>query len=324
MQLPFNKVVILCNPASTHADAAKKRIRELRRLVAGEHFLLLETSDRGREANIKLLFKYINMLGSDTLLAIAAGDGTINMVVEALACCGSEEARQTIILPLWGGNANDIAHMLNGPSYRISIRNLIEKGRVVTIRPLRCALVRHDGDSVTRLAVGYISFGATALAARRLNEPLHRSSRLHKIPGGRAVQELLTVLQALLKAPSFRIEDDKGERFIYDRMFINGSRIGKVRPLPFRLTDDTYYETTVIDKRFGAAVARFREMLRRPAIQKAPQVARFTCLDKAWAQFDGETMRLAPGTRVEVSRAPVALRAWSVRLYPSLHDQEKD
>jgi len=318
MQLPFSKIIVLCNPASTRAGTAKKRIQELRQLVPDEYFLLLETSDQGREANMQLLFKHVDMLGPKTLLCVAAGDGTINMVVEALACCGSEEARQTILLPLWGGNANDVAHMLNGPAYRLSIGDLLRRGQVVKVRPLQCRFIDAEGRSVLRLAVGYISFGATALAARRLNEPPHRSSKLHKIPGGRLIQELLTVFDALIKAPAFKIEEAGKERLIYDRMFINGSRIGKIRPLPLRLTDDAYYKTTVSEKRLSAAMARARELLRKPAVEKAETHALFTCVDEAWAQFDGEPVRLAPGTRVEVSRAPEVLRAWSIRLSPPL------
>lgn len=236
------------------------------------------------------------------------------MAVEALASCPDSRAKQTILLPLWGGNANDVAHMLNGPAYRMPVASLLQKGKIVEVLPLSCTLKYPDGTSVEHLAVGYISFGATALAARRLNEPPHRSSRLHKAPGGRMVQELLTVFQALLKAPSFRIDEGNGERSIYDRMFINGSRIAKLRPLPLRLTDKNYYETTASEKRLGAAIARFRELLRRPLIQKAPQVTRFTCLDEAWVQFDGETVKIPASTKITVRHASFSLRAWSVRL----------
>ena len=312
--MPFKRVVVLFNPASTHAVAAKRRIDELQRLVPKEDFVLIETSDKGREANSELLLSQASLLGPETLLCIAAGDGTINMAVEALACCVEDEARQTILLPLWGGNANDVAHMLNGPAYRMPVASLLQKGKVVKIRPLGCTLTTPDGLSTERLAVGYISFGATALAARRLNEPPHRSSRLHKAPGGRVIQELMTVFQALLKAPSFRIDEGEGERLIYDRMFINGSRIAKMRPLPLRLTDQSYYETTTSDKRLGAAIVRFRELLRRPSIQKAPQTTRFTCLDDAWAQFDGETVKIPAGTEVTVRHSNSPLRAWSVKL----------
>ena len=315
--LPFERVMVLFNPASTHAAAAKKRIDELRRLVDEGKFLLLQTSERGRESNRQLLLDHADLLGPETLLCVAAGDGTINMTIEALACCANDKAKQTILLPLWGGNANDVAHMLNGPAYRMPVSALLQRGKVVEFRPLSCLLTPADGASSEHLAVGYISFGATALAARRLNEPPHRSSRLHKMPGGRVIQEFLTVFQALLKAPSFRIDDGKGEQFIYDRMFINGSRIAKLRPLPLRLTDQSYYETTASEKRLKAVVARLRELLRRPAVQRAPQIRHFTCLDDAWAQFDGETIKVPAGTKVTVRHGDISLRAWSVRLNSS-------
>ena len=311
---PFAQIVVLFNPASTHAKQSQRWIKELRQLVPASHFLLLETSTRGRAANIKILLRQEEHFGPDTILCIAAGDGTVNMVVEALAAHMSPKARQTVILPLWGGNANDVAYMLNGPAYKARVPALFEKGRVVAVRPLSCTLVTRSGSSKTHLAVGYASFGATALAARGLNQPPHRTSRLHRIPGGRAIQEVMTVFQAFILAPSFKIADEAGQRAIYDRMFINGSRIGKIRPLPLKLTDDAYYATTVSEKRLSAALAKARELLRRPSVEKATDVTVFRCVEQAWAQFDGEPVKLAAGTTVHVRRAPETIRAWSLRL----------
>lgn len=311
---PFKQVVVLFNPASTHTRSAKKRIEELRQLVPAPQFLLLETSTKGRSANIDNLLRHEKLLGPETVLCIAAGDGTVNMAIEALLFHASARARQTVLLPLWGGNANDVAHMLNGPAYRMPVRTLFEKGKIVSVRPLRCELVSRRGSVKNHLAVGYASFGATALAARGLNGPPHRDSRLHRFPGGRVIQEVMTVFQAFIKAPSFRIYDDAGPRSIYDRMFINGSRIGKIRPLPLKLTDDAYYATTVSEKRLGAALAKARELLRRPSVEKAADTTVFRCMEQAWAQFDGEPVKLAAGTTVHVARAPEAFRAWSVRL----------
>lgn len=314
---PFKQVVVLFNPASTHARQAKRRIEELKQLVPTSRFVLLETSTRGRSANINILLRHEKLLGPDTVLCVAAGDGTVNTAVEALLFHASPHARQTVILPLWGGNANDVAHMLNGPAYRTHLRTLFEKGKVVTVRPLSCTFVSRSGSTTTHLAIGYVSFGATALAARGLNGPPHRDSRLHRIPGGRVLQELMTVFQAFVLAPSFRIADDAGQRSIYERMFINGSRMGKIRPLPLKLTDDAHYTTTVSEKRLGAALAKARELLRRPSVEKAADVTVFRCVEQAWAQFDGEPVKLAAGTTVHVKRAPETIRAWSMRLTDS-------
>lgn len=311
--LPFTRVVVLCNPASTHAKQAKKRIEALKELTPAGSFLLLETLEAGREANKAQLLACADWLGPETLLCVAAGDGTVNMVVETLLTADSPHISDTVLLPFWGGNANDLAHMLNGPSYRMPVKTLLERGHIVTIHPLLCDLTTNEMRR-TMYALGYISFGATALAARGLNQSPHRTSRLHRIPGGRIMQEVSTVAQALLRAPSFRVEDEGKERFIYDRLFINGSRIGKLRPLPLRLTDNVYYKATVSEKRLGAALARIRELLRRPSVEEAHTATIFRCLDEAWMQFDGEAHRLDSGTVVSVTQASEVIRAWSVRL----------
>lgn len=317
----FDQVIVLFNPASTHAQQAKKRIEELRQIVPAKQFLLLHTSSEGREANKDLLLSNAHLLGPKTLLCIAAGDGTVNMAVEALASCATaspkhaaKDASKTIILPLWGGNANDVAHMLNGPAYRISVPALLEKGQVVSFYPLHCTLTDSKGTVRKHLAVGYIGFGASALTARRLNEPPHRDSVLHNVPGGRIIQETMTVFRALLGAPAFKIEDDGVERQIYERMFINGSRIGKMQMTQLRLTDEHFYKTTLDDKRLSVAFARVRELLRKPSVERAGESTSFRCIGEAWVQFDGEAIRIAPGTLVEVTRSTVPLRALSVRL----------
>jgi len=312
-QLSFSRFLILHNPASTHSRQVGKRIKELRELFPSAPIDIIETARNGRQTTIKRLEAHVAGLQKDTLFCVAGGDGTANLVVEWLAQDTLPGAVQrTPILPLWGGNANDLAHMLNGAAYRVRLRDLFHAAHIVPIYPLRCEITTKQGQTHVRIAACYIGFGATAAVARRLNESDHRSSRVHRIPGGRRILEALTLLRVLMHMPSFDIKEAGDTRRIYERSFINGSRMAKLHPLPVRLTDISIIKTTV-DKRSPATLLRRLRTAGSP-IEKTAAETTFTCKGAVWAQFDGEPMRIAAGSTVTVNRANKPFYALSLRL----------
>src|SRR5689334_6949576 len=115
-QIEFERCIVVRNPASTNSQRCRRWVSELRQAFPKAQITEVTTLPGGRAANQKLLQAHARQLGPRTLLAIAAGDGTVNMVVEMLFDGGrfSAKALKTPILPLWCGNANDLAHMLCG------------------------------------------------------------------------------------------------------------------------------------------------------------------------------------------------------------------
>lgn len=311
----FKRVIVLVNPRSTQIAAARNRIALIKQLMSHVPVRILELDvDKGRTTTSLLKAKQ-KQLGKDTLLCIAGGDGTVNSVLKYLMSPDSpKETAQTVILPLWGGNANDLAHMLNGPAFKNAIPDILRRGLPVPIRPLCCELVSPAGERSLFIASSYISFGASGLAARRLNTLLHRNSNWHKVPGGRTVREALTVLETFARVSEFHITEDGKTTGIYERIFINGSRIAKVRPLPLKLTDDAFYKLTIKEKRLKAVVMYLRELFRRPQAEQTREEVSFVCEDKAWGQADGETFHVAAGTKVRVYRLPTPFYALSTRL----------
>ncbi len=113
----FNHFVVLVNPASTNAARVEHSISELRRMYPAGEVVVRHTLPT-EKANRRQIARWAAGFRPGTLLCIGAGDGTVNLVVEVLLQAPglSAEARRTPILPLWGGNANDLACMLNGPA----------------------------------------------------------------------------------------------------------------------------------------------------------------------------------------------------------------
>jgi diacylglycerol kinase family enzyme len=317
----FTRLVVFLNPNSTRNIAARKRLEEVKVIMAGLPYDVIETSSEGLRANMRLVEENASKLGPQTLLCIAAGDGTINHIIQALLRSErlSAAARLTPILPLWGGNANDLAHMLNGPGYRAHLHDIITKGHVVPIHPLECDMSSKGHRRIVRIAACYAGFGATALVAHRLNMPGHRQSRLNALPGGRLLQEVITVITTLLAVPAFSIKREDGIKNVYEISFYNGSRMAKVEHIPVQLTDEMFYLNALKDKRilFLLPIPRFVEVTQKRIAQKLLRsYETFTTQEESWAQFDGEPLKIPAGTKIQMQLSTRPFYAVSTILHP--------
>lgn len=312
----FEKILIIWNPASTNAKRLKKRTEELQNLFPKPTVITtIETSPKGREANRELLLNHKGELGPGTLLCIAAGDGTVNLAIETLLADNTltPKMRQTLVLPLWGGNANDLAHMLNGYSSRAKLRHLFKRGRIITVNPLRVTLT-HNRKKTIRIAACYASFGATAYAAHRINKPSHRQSRFRGVPIIRVFLEIYTVIRAFRDVPTFKINENGNTTKIYEYALINGSRIAKLERMPIRLTDNEFLVGKIIRKHPVAALYILQLLRRRKVGHITSNRQEFTLLQPTWLQLDGEVVELPADTKVEVELNGRPFYALSKRL----------
>jgi diacylglycerol kinase family enzyme len=302
----FHRFVIFFNPASTHAVAVQRRIKEMQRLAGERPVTIVETSERGRKANIALVEKHAHELDKNTLLCIAAGDGTTNQIIEGLITAKlPKHARHAVVLPLWGGNANDLAHMLNGPAFRARLKDILAYGHVVPIHPLQCDLTARNGRRSTYLAACYASLGITGFVAKRLTQPAYRRSKLHRIPGGTLLKDILTVIGVLMDAPSFGIKEHGDVRSVYELSFYNGCRMAKIERLPAKLTDEMFYLNKFENKRLLSIIPRMIETTRKGVAQNLLRnYTSFTTQEESWAQFDGEPVKVPAHTKVQVQLSP--------------------
>lgn len=316
LPLEFKRYLVLFNPASTNAVTTKRRIDKLRLSLPDREFYVIETLP-DRKQNMQLIVNNSDKLGRDTLLCIGGGDGTTNLVIETLLTARglSPNDRQTPIFPMWGGNANDLAHMLNG-SPHVRFETILRRGNIVPIHPLQIEMTNKEEGSRMHIAACYAGFGATAFAALKLNKPTHRLSKLHSIPGGRLLQEIITVAGALLEAPSFAVEESDHVSFVYERTFANGSRMAKLHRLPVQLTDQMFYINTLENRRLVSAIPRMMELTRkRLAAKFLRNYAHFTTQEPSWAHFDGEPLPVPAHTRVQVQLSTRPFYALSTALH---------
>jgi diacylglycerol kinase family enzyme len=315
-QVAFRRFVIFFNPNGTHAAAVKRRIEEIKRLAGERPVTVIETSPKGGDATRKLLEQHADILGEGTLLGIAAGDGTINQIIEALLTAKlPAKARRTPILPLWGGNANDLAHMLNGPAYRARLKDILASGKVIPVHPLQCDITSPKNQRRTYIAACYASLGASGIVATRLNDQTYRKNILHRLPGARHLHDLFIVIGALMEAPSFAVKEHDGVRSVYELSFHNGSRMAKLDRLPAKLTDEMFYISRFENKRLLSVIPRMIEAARKGVSQNLLRnYASFTTQEKSWAQFDGEPVEIPAHTKVQIQLSPQPFYALSTTL----------
>jgi len=269
---------VIFNLSSTHAEQGKSRIRELKLILGLQKLHVINTIPGDFVQNRKNIEKISVNFDENTVIYVAAGDGTVGSIIETLTTSKkiSDKARQAAILPLWCGNANDLANMLNGKAPN-SLAKLLKKTKVVSITPLCCKLECDDGVKYDRIATCYISFGASAYAAKHINSTNHRHNPLHNLLGVRILSEIAASINGLIEAPVFRIEENGSIETIYERLITNGPRFAKNSLAPTRLTNHNFHMETFRRKSIFRFMAQAFDYVSRRSNNFYNQDVQFIC-----------------------------------------------
>jgi len=310
----FERCVVVVNPVSSNYDRGQRLIRELATLFPDNRLEIIEMRHTDYERPSWLITRLNAAIDNKTLLAIAGGDGTNNLIIDTLlrSAAVSSAAQNVTILPLWAGNANDLAHMANG-NPPASIESTLNSGAVIPIYPL-AVTTRHTSKTTIKLAVCYVSLGASAYASARINDPSRRSKRVYRLPGGRMLSEMASVTRAFIGAPTFESTINGTRRRIYDIAMINGSRIAKVNRIPIKLTDNTFYEI-LVDRKHPFIVSYFIQIVRGISVERRTRKERSLTLDETtWAQIDGEALQIPGHTDITVQHYDKPFHLLSTKL----------
>jgi len=315
MHIPFNRFLVIRNPKSTNVSNTARYIAQLERAFPDVEITVIDTVAGGPPANAKMLRPYAKLIDKKTLLCIASGDGTVGMVINILLSDlhFPAAARKATLLPLWCGNANDLAHMLNGNA-RTPLELVVKKGAIVPVYPLECSLTYQDGTTEKHLAGCYASFGASAHITKILSESVRKNTVLHRLPSGRLIEELIVTSRALFSAMPFEEIEDGHSSQIFERVFFNGPRCAKIGRIQQQLTDKSFHQAIIYGKRFLDIMWYTVEIMRGSRTERYKRThAAFTIASDAWMQFDGEATVVPAGTRVEVRVASQPFYALSTK-----------
>jgi diacylglycerol kinase family enzyme len=296
----FRRCVVVVNQTSTNYARGQREIKQLAALFPAKDFEVIEIGSNDYTRPSWLITRLNAAIDTDakTVLAVAGGDGTVNLIIDVIlrSSAVSAAARQAVILPLWAGNANDLANMANG-GIPASLESVIKNGAAVSIYPLSVT-IRHGTKSTTKLAVCYLSLGASAYASARISKPSHRSKRFYRVRGARLLTDMASVTRAFIGAPTFESSIDGNRRRIYDLVIINGSRMAKINRSLVKLTDKNFYEILVARKH-PLIVSYFSQILRGLSVERRTRTERrLTLNETTWAQIDGEALQIPGDTDV--------------------------
>lgn len=253
--------------------------------------------------------------GHSTVVAVAGGDGTVSMIANILLASEDQDLLKNVyFLPLWGGNANDFGTMLNGLVSQSTPRRLLSQSSIAIIPTIEVTM-KNAKESQTIFACGYASFGASAFAARKLNQKRLSDNRLIKyFPVIFLLRELMAVLTAFSQAPMTRTKFGSNDTELYEHTFINGSRIAKVNRVPISLHEPAFFHATVDRKHPSYFVELLRIITKRTRKQYIKRKAvSFTIKDAIDAQIDGEVYAIEPNTHITVRTSRLKLRCISTK-----------
>jgi len=251
------------------------------------------------------------------LITIAGGDGTVSSVVNTLMRLQPQfPHNRYYILPLWGGNANDLAYMLNGLSNATSSKRLLSESSTASIPLIQVEISNSGTEARTTFACCYASFGASAYAARRLDMYRFSTHKLLRwLPPFLVLRELIFVLRAVAEAPLYLIEIEREEKTFYEHTIINGSRIAKVDRIPISLAQPEFFHALVTRKEPSIIISLIRVMLGKPDVVYANRTKlQFKTKTPVDAQIDGEVLQLSANTHVSAKIVSNELRFISTKL----------
>jgi hypothetical protein len=291
----FDRCLLVVNPSGSSYRRSIRLRTSLERSFAEKPLTTLRLTKKDFTNPAKLR-RELRKLNADSLLAIIGGDGTANAVIGELLKLEEKAPKQVTVLPLWGGNASDLAHMANGRR-RSSVRQILRRGQRIAVHPMELKLV-HDRQIETGHAMCYISFGAVAFTATVL-----KKSRLIRLAAGipalRLMSEIGVGAVGLLKAKRFKTRS--GEN-LYDLLLINGPRIAKLYRTPAKLASPDFVELKVRHK-YPVLLTHVSKLTRLWVRSTTVKERRLTLVEPTWMQYDGEVRQLPGKTAVRIRPA---------------------
>ena len=297
----LERCLIILNPAGTNKSRNETFLKQINSLFPPDQIETIETTRSDYKKYERLSADITAKLYKNTLICIMGGDGTLGLVINLLL--GTTMKKELIdsvaILPLWGGNANDLAYMANGSPNKADISEIIKNGVLIPVHPLE-VVITHDTQIRTRLAISYTSFGASAYTTHHMSRPSYRQRRLYQMSKTRIPIETISVIKNFLKARKFKIETAQNQSQLYDLLLINGSRIAKLNAAPAKLDQRSFYEIRVKHK-YPLFLAHFGKRYADRSLKHLHQNERqLTVKQGVWAQLDGEVLWIAPDSTITV------------------------
>ena len=299
----YDRVVVLDNSRATNSRWAQGYLSALADSeYVGDRLVTIETEPVSADTKDKL--DATVKLGD--VVVVKSGDKVVGDAADVLL------DTQIPLLPIWAGNANDIARMLNGKPGRHGLLDIIRYGTAVELFPIRYQTTLPSGTRHTNTAANYVGFGLSGLISNGVNEPEHRQHPDYHKPGFRRRRENMIGVRAAMNQPSFgltwepgtsarlRTPQQRGAELL-DMTVAAGDRMGKRgHVLPVNLADRQLFVGHIEPGAVRTAIGIGRLAFRHAQGQhlEPGEMLAFRLATDAWMHADGDA-RLLPADTVE-------------------------
>lgn len=315
----YDHAVFVMNTKATNGVRAKKLWKEIERAIGIEKSEVVNIAKLTPTESVKAVTTALKSCTSRSILCVGGGDGTVSMVIKTLVLSKdlSQDNKRALLLPLWGGNANDMAVMLNGLPSTASIKKILQSSKPTEIYPLKIVLTPPEKKAQVFIAGCYASFGATAEALARMELSSHvrgHSGPKHKIT--RFVHEFRDIGKTFFDVRPIKVAPDQAKTVeLYDRIFVNGSRYAKILRSPVDLHERRYFVLSSREKKWWYFMLRtLRPLATKAGGTISDKQRSFTLKDSTYMQVDGEVFPIQADTHMQVSIASDPFYALSTKL----------
>lgn len=216
----YSNLLIICNDRSANQESIKRFIEKSEKLEQKSN-LNLDTHSLSELNNPQALENLIREHGSETVIGIAGGDGTLHHFYNFL----TNKKLERLVTIISGGGSNDTAAQLHPFSwYRNSPKAHLE-GYTPYHQPLTVEVNNKDYQKIIH-TVSYFSIGLTALLAQDYNSEEFRNKVEGKNPSLKRVYQAREIPKFLKNAEPFIYQPKEGKaKPLYDLVIPNGNRM---------------------------------------------------------------------------------------------------
>lgn len=229
-----------------------------------------------------------NILPNDIII-VCGGDGTVNWVLNQIIDSGINH--KTAIMPLPFGGANDIARSLYGHT---KFTDIIAYMHLTEAFPIEAKI---EEDDFTRIihGLGYVSVGATANAAAKMN-----NNRDHGLQAYKRYYRALS--GALLSPPMALINSRQEYEAVFDITAQNGRMSQVLHPYDNHFFENAHqllHHANLAQFLGRGALAMMRQ--EKGQIIGEGQSTSVTTLQDVYLQTDGEHYPVKAGSTITIS-----------------------
>lgn len=135
----------------------------------------------------------------------------------------------------------------------------------------------------------------------------------------------MTVWRTIADFSGFKIEENATSAVLYERSYVNGTRMGRLQPLAASLTERSFLQTTVYkkDKHILGLYRWMRGSIRLASKNTVINHDQFIAVDSIWMQCDGEPIHLEKGTHVTMECSDQPLFVLATKLDKPITSKKK-